>query len=117
MIKLKDLLKESSPGFTKRKFGEPLPTLKSVMEKHNSCCDNCKEGKECCSVEEDVITEQMDKKLADVITRYLIGDRKQAVRQLAMLASKIDVEVDQDNYNSQYSDTHRAILKVLKRIM
>ena len=117
MIKLKDLLKESSPGFTKRKFGEPLPTLKSVMEKHNSCCDNCAEGEPCCSVEEDVITEQMDKKLADVITRYLIGDRKQAVRQLAMLASKIDVEVDQDNYNSQYSDTHRAILKVLKRIM
>ena len=117
MIKLKDLLKESSPGFTKRKFGEPLPTLKSVMEKHNSCCDNCKEGKECCSVEEDVITEQMDKKLADAMTRYLIGDRKQAVRQLAMLASKIDVEIDQANYNSQYSDTHRAILKVLKRIM
>ncbi len=56
-------------------------------------------------------------KLADAITRYLIGDRKQAVRQLAMLASKIDVEVDQDNYNQQYGDTHRAILKVLKRIM
>jgi len=114
MIKLKDLLLETVAW--DRKFGEPLPTLKSVMEKHNSCCDNCEEGKTCCSVEE-VITEQMDKKLADAITRYLIGDRKQAVRQLAMLASKIDVEVDQDNYNSQYSDTHRAILKVLKRIM
>jgi len=63
------------------------------------------------------LTEQTEKKLADAITRYLIGDRKQAVRQLAMLASKIDVEVDQDNYNSQYSDTYRAILRVLKRMM
>jgi hypothetical protein len=27
------------------------------------------------------------------------------------------VEIDQDSYNQQYSDTHRAILKVLKRIM
>ena len=34
MIKLKKLLKEGSPGFTKRKFGDPLPTFKDVMEKH-----------------------------------------------------------------------------------
>ena len=34
MIKLKDLLKESSPGFTNRKFGDPLPTLKDIAEKH-----------------------------------------------------------------------------------
>ena len=34
MIKLKKLIKEGSPGFTKRKFGEPLPTISSVMEKH-----------------------------------------------------------------------------------
>mgnify|MGYP001188366691 FL=1 len=116
MIKLKQILSETK-AWDKRKFGEPLPTLKSVMEDHNSCCDNCSDGKECCSVEEAVITEQMEKKLADAMTRYLIGDRKQAVRQLAMLASKINVEVDQDNYNSQYSDTHRAILRVLKRMM
>ena len=34
MIKLKKLLKESSPGFTKREFGDPLPTFKDVMGKH-----------------------------------------------------------------------------------
>ena len=34
MIKLKKLLKESSPGLTKREFGDPLPTFKGVMEKH-----------------------------------------------------------------------------------
>ncbi len=56
------------------------------------------------------LTEQTEKKLADAITRYLIGDRRAAVRQLAVLSSKIDVEVDQDNYNQQYSDTNKAIL-------
>ena len=67
--------------------------------------------------DKETLTEQTAQQLADAMTRYLIGDRKQAVRQLATMASKIDVEIDQDNYNQQYGDTHRAILKVLKRIM
>jgi hypothetical protein len=36
MIKLKKLIKESSPGFTKREFGDPLPTFEEVMEKHQT---------------------------------------------------------------------------------
>ena len=82
--------------------------LKDLI-KENNC--------ECCSVKESVITEQMEKKVADAMTRYLIGDRKQALRQLAMLASKLNVDIDQERYNSQYGDTHRAILRVLKRVM
>tara|TARA_B100000287_G_C20119317_1_gene577702 strand:- start:271 stop:522 length:252 start_codon:yes stop_codon:yes gene_type:complete len=35
MAKLKDLIKESTPGFKGRNYGDPLPTLKDVMEKHN----------------------------------------------------------------------------------
>ena len=119
MIKLKDLIKENDcdcggdccstkESITesknlKREFGEPLPTLSSVMKNHQK--------------DKTVVTEQTDKKVADAITRYLIGDRKQAIRQLAMLASKINVDIDQERYNSQYSDTHRAIMKVLKRVM
>ena len=34
MIKLKDLLKESSPGFENRQFGDPLPTLRDIAKKH-----------------------------------------------------------------------------------
>ena len=30
------LLKESSPGFIKREFGDPLPTFEEVMEKHQT---------------------------------------------------------------------------------
>ena len=67
--------------------------------------------------DKDTLTEQNAQQLADAMTRYLIGDRKAAVRQLASLSSKIVVEVNQDNYNQQYGDTHKAILKVLKRIM
>ena len=36
VIKLKKLIKESSPGFTKREFGDPLPTFKDVVEKHQA---------------------------------------------------------------------------------
>ena len=86
--------------------------LKELITKKDCSC-----GDDCCSVKESVITEQMEKKVADAMTRYLIGDRKQAVRQLAMLASKINVDIDQERYNSQYGDTNRAILKVLKRVM
>ena len=119
MIKLKDLIKENDcecggdccstkESITenknlKREFGEPLPTLSSVMKNHQK--------------DKTVVTEQMEKKVADAMTRYLIGDRKQAIRQLAMLASKINVDIDQERYNSQYGDTNRAILQVLKRVM
>ena len=36
MIKLKKLIKEGSPGFTKREFGDPLPTFKDVMGTHQN---------------------------------------------------------------------------------
>ena len=57
------------------------------------------------------------------------SDRDQKSKKIAILAKKIVKDIkkagmgasfDGDfsiNYNSQYSDTHRAILKVLKRIM
>jgi hypothetical protein len=42
MIKLKELLKESSTVFTKREFGDPLPTFKGVMKQHQ--VNKLKEG-------------------------------------------------------------------------
>ena len=85
--------------------------LKELIKKECGCGDSC------CTVKESVITEQMEKKVADAMTRYLIGDRKKALRQLAMLASKLNIDIDQERYNSQYGDTHKAILRVLKRVM
>ena len=46
MIKLRELIKES---VWDREFGEPLPTLSDVMEKHSCDC-----GGSCCTVTEDV---------------------------------------------------------------
>ena len=34
MIKLKDLLKESSPGYENRQFGDPLPTVKDITREY-----------------------------------------------------------------------------------
>jgi|TARA_R110000824_G_scaffold187447_1_gene368679 uncharacterized protein YukE len=34
MIKLKDILKESSPGYENRQFGDPLPTLEDIAKKY-----------------------------------------------------------------------------------
>ena len=53
MIKLKKLIKESTWD---RKFGEPLPTLSNVMEKHGDC--GCGPNGTCeCDVNEENITE------------------------------------------------------------
>jgi len=34
MVKLKDLLKESSPGYENRQFGDPLPKLEDITKKY-----------------------------------------------------------------------------------
>ena len=50
MIKLKKLINES---VWDRKFGEPLPTLSSVLEKHSGC--ECEGHGDCgCAVNEDI---------------------------------------------------------------
>ena len=53
MIKLKKLIKEN---VWDRKFGEPLPTLTSIIEKSKDC--DC--GGTCCGVKEAVVTEGPD---------------------------------------------------------
>ena len=66
MIKLRGLIKESTWD---RKFGEPLPTLDSVMEKHDSCCDNCAQGKPCCGIHESAKDAMKGKKLSQKIQK------------------------------------------------
>ena len=56
MIKLRELIKESAWD---RKFGEPLPTLEDVMEKHGDC--GCGGTTSCgCEVKEEIVTEGPD---------------------------------------------------------
>ena len=52
MIKLRELIKESAWD---RKFGEPLPTLEDVMEKHGDC--GCGSKHECACETKEQVTE------------------------------------------------------------
>jgi len=68
MIKLKDILSEN---VWERKFGEPLPTLSSVIKKHNDCgCSETATACSCESVTEDVKdvvkAKKLGQKLGDV---------------------------------------------------
>ena len=72
MIKLKDILKESAPGFENRQFGDPLPTLRDIAKKYQE-----KNGE----IKEELIAEKkelggamintIDKISLSLIIRYL----------------------------------------------
>ena len=70
VIKLKELINEGSPGFTKREFGDPLPTFEEVMEKHQT--------NESEIIDEGVIDDLL-KKLMDKLSS---GDQR-AVKQIS----------------------------------
>ena len=70
VIKLKGIINEGSPGFTKREFGDPLPTFEEVMEKHQT--------NESEIIDEGVIDDLL-KKLMDKLSS---GDQK-AVKQIS----------------------------------
>ena len=83
MIKLRELIKESAWD---REFGEPLPTLSDVMEKHDSCCENCAEGNPCCeSVNEDAKDVMRAKKLQ----KQIQGDESRLRLHMYELAERM----------------------------
>jgi len=61
------------------------------------------------------ITEGVKNELADVMTRYLLGNRKTAVKQLEKLSKKFDAEggMDQEYYGYVYTQFLRVINKVV----
>ena len=110
MIKLKKILKESKYAFD-RKFGDPLPTFKDVMETHqNIPKEKLNEGYRGAT------------EAAEAFTRYLIGDRKIAIRNLTKIA-KLEIgyveDPDEDSvaYNQQWKALYLEIYKVIKRNM
>jgi len=94
MIKLRGLIKESTWD---RKFGEPLPTLDSVMEKHDSCCDNCAQGKPCCGIHESAKDAMKGKKLSQKIQK-IEGSFRAKMWELVEQMSK-------DESNKKLADT------------
>ena len=105
MIKLKKLLKESSPGFTKRKFGDPLPTFNDVMGKHQT-------------VDEETITEASAKTGWKLYKVYDISDK--LWREMKYdLRDQFDelVKIGADYSIFQDAQSTAKILKQIKRLM
>ena len=105
MIKLKKLLKESSPGFTKREFGDPLPTFKDVMEKHQT-------------VDKETITEASVKTGWKLYKVYDISDKLWMAMKYD-LRDQFDelVKIGDDYGVFQNAQGTAKILKQIKRLM
>ena len=105
MIKLKKLIKEGSPGFTKRKFGDPLPTFEDVMETHQT-------------VDEETITEATVKTGWKLYKVYDISDK--LWREMKYdLRDQFDelVKIGADYGVFQNAQGTAKILKQIKRLM
>ena len=105
MIKLKKLIKEGSPGFIKREFGDPLPTFKDVMEKYQT-------------VDKETITEASDKTGWKLYKVYDINSK--LWREMKYdLRDQFDelVKVGEDYGVFQNAQGTSRILKQIKRLM
>ena len=105
MIKLKKLLKEGSPGFTKREFGDPLPTLDSVMKQHQT-------------VDEETITEASAKTGWKLYRVYDISDKLWMAMKYD-LRDQFDelVKIGADYGVFQNAQGTHKMLKQIKKIM
>jgi len=105
MLKLRKLIKESSPGFTKREFGDPLPTFEEVMEKHQT-------------VDKETITEASVKTGWKLYKVYDISDKLWMAMKYD-LRDQFDelVKVGEDYGVFQNAQGTSRILKQIKRLM
>ena len=118
VIKLKKLVNES---VWDRKFGEPLPTLSDVIEKHDSCCENCAEGEPCCdSVTEDVKDVVKAKKLGQKLgnaegrLRKVMYDLEQRFQ-----ADTVNFKLQKplkDSYKKHVTAFMRDAMKLIKKV-
>jgi len=108
MIKLKKLLKEEKFAFD-REFGEPLPTISSVMEKHQAKNEDANE---------EIITEASVKTGWKLYKVYDISDK--LWREMKYdLREQFDelVKVGEDYGVFQNAQGTSRILKQIKRLM
>ena len=104
MIKLKKILKESKYAWD-RKFGDPLPTFKDVMEKHQT-------------VDKETITEASDKTGWKKYKVYDISDKLWMAMKYD-LRDQFDelVKIGEDYSIFQNAQGTSRILKQIKRLM
>ena len=122
MIKLKKLIKESAWD---RKFGEPLPTLSDVMEKHGDC--GCGGTHACTCETKDSVTESPDetRKAKKELQKLMkiegkLRDSMYKIEQIILqdptrgnqtLARSI-----KDSYKKNVTQFMREVISIVKRI-
>ena len=85
----KTLIKESSPGFTKREFGDPLPTFNDVKETHQNKV--VKEDEDSFSQPIPAQIDRYMKKFIDAVSKgNLNRKRKLAILGRTIVALKLD---------------------------
>ena len=123
MIKLKDKLSEN---VWERKFGESLPTLSSVIQKHNDC--GCNETTSCgCSVKEEVVTEGPDdsRKAKKELQKLMkdegkLRDRMYKIEQIILqdptTGNQTLARSIKDSYKKNVTQFMREVVSIVKRI-
>ena len=122
MIKLKKLIKESTWD---RKFGEPLPTLDSVMEKHGDC--GCGSKHECTCETKDSVTESPDeaRKAKTELQKLMkaegkLRDRMYKIEQIILqdptTGNKTLARSIKDSYKKNVTQFMREVVSIVKRI-
>ena len=116
MIKLKKLIKESSWD---RKFGEPLPTLFDVIEKHGDC--GCGSKHECiCKITEDIKDVVKAKKLSQKL-QTIEGKFRKAMYDLSdrMLSDSKNHKLQkplEESYKRNVTKFMREMLAIVKKV-
>ena len=124
MIKLKKLLKEHAWD---RKFGEPLPTLSGIMEKHGDCGCGGKTSCACEYVSEDIVTESPDeaRKAKTELQKLMkdegkLRDRMYKIEQIILqdptTGNQTLARSIKDSYKKNVTQFMREVVSIVKRI-
>ena len=117
MIKLRELIKESAWD---REFGEPLPTLSDVMEKHGDCGCGGTHACACESINEDakdvMKAKKIEKQIQGAESRmrlhmYELGDRMSADIPNRKLADQLI-----KSYQKNVTKFMRDMLSLVKKM-
>ena len=122
MIKLRGLIKESTWD---RKFGEALPTLSDVMEKHNDC--DCGGKHECTCETKDSVTEGTNEKVkatrefqhmwkAETKLRARMHKIEQIILQDPTTSNQTLARSIKDSYKRNVTKFMREVVSIIKRI-
>ena len=129
MIKLKDMISEN---VWDRKFGEPLPTLKDVVNKHNNITeDDCGcSGVTSCACEltsEDIVTESPKEKTIATKEFQNMWKAEAILRKKMMKLEQIfledprpeNIKLAKDikkSYKDNVTEFMREVIKLIKKI-